>query len=263
MSKKVDNRIINKNIIENYRTYLKDKFDGKYDNMEIKVVSLSKTDKNGEMTFYDISWYIVFYNTCGDNNEFIDGEFIIQLDIPASYPNNPPSLKFLTPTGIFDINKNVCLSIGSFHAGSFPSTFGILGYVNLVYGAMIGWKDLNGGISIINNININEIKKFSKNSKLYNQINNQHIMEYFNNYNETNNLIKDLSKFSDIKLLTKHLTIELLIEFKMEDYINLCIEDKKNNKINSELSNLIINETQSEINIEDKKSKKKIPSFMQ
>jgi hypothetical protein len=156
----------------NLKKYLENKKD--YDYMEIRPTS-------------DITkWYILYHNLAGADDEFVNGEFIIELEVSPTFPATPPSLKVLTHTGIFEIGKNVCLSIGSYHPGSFPAAIGILGYCGLVYSSFIGWKDLQSGISIISRPSVNDIKKASKNSVKYNRDNYPNIMMMFGDFDRSN-----------------------------------------------------------------------------
>lgn len=37
------------------------------------------------------------------------------MQLPSEYPFKPPEVYMLTPSGRFEINKKICLSISSFH----------------------------------------------------------------------------------------------------------------------------------------------------
>ena len=47
--------------------------------------------------------------------EFEGGIYHGVIKLPMTYPNSPPSVMFLTPSGRFETNKDVCLSMTQYH----------------------------------------------------------------------------------------------------------------------------------------------------
>lgn len=45
--------------------------------------------------------------------------------LPATYPLRPPSFRFLTPSGRFEVNREICLSISGHHEESWQPAWGI------------------------------------------------------------------------------------------------------------------------------------------
>jgi ubiquitin-conjugating enzyme E2 J1 len=45
--------------------------------------------------------------------------------LPASYPLRPPSFRFLTPSGRFEVNREICLSISGHHEETWQPAWGI------------------------------------------------------------------------------------------------------------------------------------------
>ncbi|KAF2278696.1 UBC-like protein [Westerdykella ornata] len=45
--------------------------------------------------------------------------------LPAQYPLRPPSFRFLTPTGRFEVNREICLSISDHHEETWQPAWGI------------------------------------------------------------------------------------------------------------------------------------------
>ncbi|KAK1139807.1 hypothetical protein N8T08_011126 [Aspergillus melleus] len=45
--------------------------------------------------------------------------------LPPTYPLRPPSFRFLTPTGRFEVNREICLSISGHHEESWQPAWGI------------------------------------------------------------------------------------------------------------------------------------------
>lgn len=45
--------------------------------------------------------------------------------LPATYPLKPPNFRFLTPTGRFEVNREICLSISGHHEETWQPAWGI------------------------------------------------------------------------------------------------------------------------------------------
>lgn len=45
--------------------------------------------------------------------------------LPSQYPLRPPSFRFLTPTGRFEVNREICLSISDHHEDTWQPAWGI------------------------------------------------------------------------------------------------------------------------------------------
>ncbi|KZF26550.1 UBC-like protein, partial [Xylona heveae TC161] len=45
--------------------------------------------------------------------------------LPADYPLKPPAFRFLTPTGRFEVNREICLSISGHHEELWQPAWGI------------------------------------------------------------------------------------------------------------------------------------------
>lgn len=48
-----------------------------------------------------------------------------RLQLPKEYPWKPPAISLLSPTGRFEVNKKICLSISHYHPESWTPTWGI------------------------------------------------------------------------------------------------------------------------------------------
>jgi ubiquitin-conjugating enzyme E2 J1 len=56
---------------------------------------------------------------------YADGLYHGRIVLPATYPLRPPSFRFLTPSGRFEINREICLSISGHHEESWQPAWGI------------------------------------------------------------------------------------------------------------------------------------------
>ena len=99
----------------------------------------------------DVSkWWIRMSNFDGNDGEFKGGEYLIQMFAPKDYPFGPPEFFYKTPTGVFEINVDVCLATGKFHKENFAAGQGGMGgYACQLLNSMIFWKDLGPGINIM------------------------------------------------------------------------------------------------------------------
>nr|OQO17462.1 hypothetical protein B0A51_13674 [Rachicladosporium sp. CCFEE 5018] len=56
---------------------------------------------------------------------FEGGLYHGRIVLPPAYPLKPPSFRFLTPTGRFEVNREICLSISGHHEESWQPAWGI------------------------------------------------------------------------------------------------------------------------------------------
>ncbi|KAF2759173.1 UBC-like protein [Pseudovirgaria hyperparasitica] len=60
-----------------------------------------------------------------DPSPYAEGIYHGRIVLPSAYPHRPPSFRFLTPSGRFEINREICLSISGFHEESWQPAWGI------------------------------------------------------------------------------------------------------------------------------------------
>ncbi|KAI7539048.1 UBC-like protein [Hortaea werneckii] len=56
---------------------------------------------------------------------FDGGLYHGRIVLPPAYPLKPPSFRFLTPTGRFEVNREICLTISAHHEESWQPAWGI------------------------------------------------------------------------------------------------------------------------------------------
>ncbi|ORY78430.1 ubiquitin-conjugating enzyme/RWD-like protein [Leucosporidium creatinivorum] len=61
----------------------------------------------------------------GPGAEFEGGVYHGRMVLPSEYPFKPPEIYMATPSGRFEINKKICLSISSFHPETWQPSWGI------------------------------------------------------------------------------------------------------------------------------------------
>ncbi|KAL1593149.1 hypothetical protein SLS60_010756 [Paraconiothyrium brasiliense] len=56
---------------------------------------------------------------------YASGIYHGRIVLPATYPLKPPNFRFLTPTGRFEVNREICLSISGHHEETWQPAWGI------------------------------------------------------------------------------------------------------------------------------------------
>ena len=67
------------------------------------------------------------FTLCGppEPSPFAGGIYHGRIQLPAAYPLRPPAFRFLTPTGRFEVNREICLSISGHHEESWQPAWGL------------------------------------------------------------------------------------------------------------------------------------------
>ncbi|GAA6036973.1 hypothetical protein JCM8097_005486 [Rhodosporidiobolus ruineniae] len=61
----------------------------------------------------------------GPGGDYDGGVYHGKMVLPSEYPFKPPEVYMLTPSGRFEVNKKICLSISSFHPETWQPSWGI------------------------------------------------------------------------------------------------------------------------------------------
>ena len=59
------------------------------------------------------------------NSAYADGLYHGRIVLPPTYPLRPPSFRFLTPSGRFEANREICLSISGHHEETWQPAWGL------------------------------------------------------------------------------------------------------------------------------------------
>ncbi|KAM0151072.1 hypothetical protein ACHAQE_004565 [Botrytis cinerea] len=59
------------------------------------------------------------------SSSFAEGIYHGRIVLPPQYPLRPPSFRFLTPSGRFEVNREICLSISGHHEETWQPAWGI------------------------------------------------------------------------------------------------------------------------------------------
>ena len=123
-------------------------------------------------------WYALLRNLAGEDDEFNNGEYIVELIAPPSYPDDPPEFYFYTPNGVYIPHKKVCVDMGLEHTGNYPATLGMAGFTRVLAGGIISWKDLGNGRHL-SYTSVDQKKQYARDSSLYNYEKYPEIMALF------------------------------------------------------------------------------------
>ncbi|KAJ9604222.1 hypothetical protein H2200_011056 [Cladophialophora chaetospira] len=58
-------------------------------------------------------------------SQYAGGMYHGRISLPATYPLKPPNFRFLTPSGRFEVNREICLSISGFHEETWMPAWGV------------------------------------------------------------------------------------------------------------------------------------------
>lgn len=81
-----------------------------------------------------LEWHFVM---TGNQDPYTGGKYHGILEFPDDFPMKPPSIKLLTPSGRFEINKRICLSMSDFHKESWNPSWTVekilIGLMSFMY----------------------------------------------------------------------------------------------------------------------------------
>ncbi|KAF4551308.1 Ubiquitin-conjugating enzyme-like protein 10 [Elsinoe fawcettii] len=87
------------------------------------------------------------------SSPYTGGLYHGRIVLPPSYPLRPPSFRFLTPSGRFEVNREICLSISGFHEETWQPAWGIRtallairGFMDSESGGAVGGMDADEGV---------------------------------------------------------------------------------------------------------------------
>lgn len=110
------------------------------------------------------SWYVLIHGLTEEC--YAGGEYILEIIIPETYPQNAPDFRMLTPSGRFAINSKLCFSNSGFHPEQWSPVWNmktiIMGFISFFL------EKESMGIGHITST-VEEKKIFAKNSIEFNK----------------------------------------------------------------------------------------------
>lgn len=92
------------------------------------------------------------------------GEYYGRITFPAEYPFKPPSIRMITPSGRFQPDTRLCLSMSDFHPSSWNPSWSISTILNGLLSFMVGDESTTGSIKT----SVHEKKMYAARSHLWN-----------------------------------------------------------------------------------------------
>ncbi len=119
-------------------------------------------------------WYYIIFGQEG--TDYYGGKYIGKITHSTKYPVEPPSYEMFTPSGRFEINKNICLTNSGYHKNEWSSTWNIK-TILIAFNSIFNADDTTG-ISHIKRTKEERIK-MAQDSNEYNKKNYSQIYEKF------------------------------------------------------------------------------------
>ena len=117
------------------------------------------------------------YVICPDKEPYKLGYYHGILEFNKDYPMKPPSIKMFTPSGRFEINTRICLSMSDYHPETWNPSWGVRTILLGLYTFMIEDEFSDGTIGSIKDTYDNR-KKLALSSYDYNKTNKYFIELY-------------------------------------------------------------------------------------
>lgn len=88
------------------------------------------------------------------------GKYLGTVEFPPNYPFSPPAIRMTTPSGRFEPNKRLCLSLSDYHPEAWTPIWNIQSILTGLLSFMVGTDDTLGSIKTSDD----EKKKLAKKS---------------------------------------------------------------------------------------------------
>ncbi|KAJ1989416.1 Ubiquitin-conjugating enzyme E2 6 [Coemansia spiralis] len=95
------------------------------------------------------------------------GEYHGRLKFPSDYPYKPPAIQMITPSGRFQTNTNICMSMSNFHPDTWNPAWSVSTILNGMLSFMVEEEDTTGSIRT----SVNDRKVLARKSHKFNLVN--------------------------------------------------------------------------------------------
>ncbi|RNF00295.1 ubiquitin-conjugating enzyme E2 [Trypanosoma conorhini] len=92
-----------------------------------------------------LHWYFIINGPA--DTPYDGGRYFGRLNFPPEYPMKPPEIIMLTPTGRFEVNRPICLTMSNAHPEHWSPLWGIRTIVTGLLSFMAGEEVANGSIT--------------------------------------------------------------------------------------------------------------------
>eukprot|EP00924_Labyrinthula_sp_SR-Ha-C_P002797 augustus_masked-scaffold_13-processed-gene-7.43-mRNA-1 protein AED:0.10 eAED:0.10 QI:0/-1/0/1/-1/1/1/0/225 len=142
---------------------MKEKYSSTSPSVRRIYADIKELRKNSSQHFHAVPsedifrWNFILLGPDDAESPFYKGRYHGQILLPQSYPFSPPSIIFLTQTGLWEINKKICLSISDFHPEHWQPAWGIRTMLEAIRSCMLDPKSVQGSIGYLETSD--EVKK--------------------------------------------------------------------------------------------------------
>lgn len=109
-----------------------------------------------------LDWHFVITGPPGTPYE--GGQYHGRVTFPSEYPFKPPRIKMITPSGRFEVNQRICLSMSDFHEELWNPSWSVATIINGLLSFMTGNENTTGSIVTSDATK----REFARRSKYYN-----------------------------------------------------------------------------------------------
>ncbi len=191
-------------------------------------------------------WYILLSGFDGDEGEYTGGEYLVRIKLPADFPYSPPEFYFMTEQGLYGTETKVCISIGEYHKADARAALKVDGFCNQLISGLIGWRDMGGGIQILQT-SVEQKKRYAAKSREYNLKYNAEIL------NKINDAYNGYSTNWDLKTVPEETRNKLGLKLKVEAKVETKVENKTETKVEEKVTEKVAMLKLSELSVEMKK----------
>ena len=136
----------------NYEKFDKKKFDGpfaspQHQKLTLGLIKSMMCNKTPGLVFFYPPGYSVRVFMC--MMLIGDAELLTLVGLPANFPDGPPHFCFLTPTGVYALEGQICVAIGAYHANQAKLGLGIEKFMEQIKGTLLHAESLGGGINVL------------------------------------------------------------------------------------------------------------------
>ena len=110
-------------------------------------------------------WYYVI--TGPPDTPYYGGHYLGKMIFPSNFPSKPPRIEMITPSGRFQTNTRLCLSISDYHPESWNPAWRVSSILNGLLSFMTGNESTTGAMTTSET----ERRNFAVNSHSFNRQN--------------------------------------------------------------------------------------------
>lgn len=120
-----------------------------------------------------LEWHYIIF---ADSGDYKDGVYHGSLEFSKDYPMKPPKIKMFTPSGRFETDKRLCLSMSDYHPETWNPSWGVQTILLGLYSFMLEDEFVDSAIGSIRDSSINrrryarESIEFNNTNKIFNEI---------------------------------------------------------------------------------------------